>query len=793
MKPIKLILLWLCLFFLTILSLQASNSNMEFPCSCQSTQSENNKYLCRLHKDIQEIKSNIQEIKLIFREIVPFQQYIITQNSSVIDIGIKLLNNNYKSIYHLVRTVKEKKSLIPYLFSCIEASKKDPKMAIAAANSATILVAADIKLNDLNWQGIRIPGAILDHAFLARTDFSGSDCRNVSFFHADLRDTKWDKAYVKGLNFGEYLFSQHPAVVKKVAWSPTNNLLATYTATSVYLWGKNRGELLQKCNYDGSIEALSWSPSGKKIAIAIQEIIYIWDVIQGKIVAKCCGHECSVTDLHWSSDGDKFASASADYTLCIWNGDTGERIAQCIGHTHLVSSVRWGRHRDKIASSSWDKTICIWNSNTGKLLKMCKKHSSIVTAISWCHKLNYVASASADHTVCIWQGVTGEHFYTLKHPGAIVAFSWSKDQHKLIVASRNTLYVWDGKTGKLLVKCQAHLGDITTVDCSYDGKKFASTSVDKTVCIWNIQGKLIKKYKGHTKAVNFVSWSRDGLHIATVSDDKSLRIWDAVIKFRKKHLEEVNTIKILSSDNNIIKSISKDNMLCLWDRKTGELTKHYQPTLYISTVSRYKNKKLAVAIESTLQIWDLILEKYLFECKGHSGRIRCVQWSHNEHKVASSGEDKIIFIWNGNTDNPLALCKGHTATVLSLSWSNDDKKLASGSTDKTVRIWKGTNGYLLHVYQHVSPVTSVCWNNSGTQITTASKNHTIHIWDSIQGNLLMVFGYYGLVLQGAKFQNANGILPMQQKLIQQRGGQCDSFFLKKQLDKEQKEMEKNAN
>ncbi|WP_303861567.1 WD40 repeat domain-containing protein, partial [Cylindrospermopsis raciborskii] len=54
----------------------------------------------------------------------------------------------------------------------------------------------------------------------------------------------------------------------------------------------------------------------------------------------------------------------------------------------------------------------------------------------------------------------------------------------------------------------------------------ATTSVDKTARLWNLQGETIQQFHGHEDWVTSVCFSPDGQTLATTSVDKTVRLWN---------------------------------------------------------------------------------------------------------------------------------------------------------------------------------------------------------------------------------------------------------------------------
>lgn len=76
-----------------------------------------------------------------------------------------------------------------------------------------------------------------------------------------------------------------------------------------------------------------------------------------------------------------------------------------------------------------------------------------------------------------------------------------------------------------------HSSKVHSVDWNCDGRRLASGSLDKTVCLFSLSNDKLNKehtYRGHSDSVDQLSWHpMDPELLATASGDRTVRIWES--------------------------------------------------------------------------------------------------------------------------------------------------------------------------------------------------------------------------------------------------------------------------
>ena len=181
--------------------------------------------------------------------------------------------------------------------------------------------------------------------------------------------------------------------------------------------------------HSGAVRRVAWSPNDDFLASAGDDrAIKIWAVAGGGALAReLLGHTGAVHDLSFSREpaGARLASASADGTVCVWawrttdsrGGGGGPLLTLRAPHVGVVYSVAWLPQREydgagierrpagpaKLLSGGHDRSVVIWDADAGiPLCHMPGIHSSWVLGVSPAPDGGSFATASGDRIVGLW-------------------------------------------------------------------------------------------------------------------------------------------------------------------------------------------------------------------------------------------------------------------------------------------------------------------------------------------------------------------------------------------------------
>lgn len=137
----------------------------------------------------------------------------------------------------------------------------------------------------------------------------------------------------------------------------------------------------------------------------------------GAHLARITGHSRSCNCVRWSPNGSLLASGGDDSTVLIYERGGAEVRSKAFGggeedwlvrkplrgHNGDVTDVCWSPDGERLASASIDNTIGIWSVRLGQLVTLLKGHTALVKGVAWDPVGRFIASQSDDRTTIVWR------------------------------------------------------------------------------------------------------------------------------------------------------------------------------------------------------------------------------------------------------------------------------------------------------------------------------------------------------------------------------------------------------
>jgi len=490
------------------------------------------------------------------------------------------------------------------------------------------------------------------------------------------------------------------------------------------------------------ITTAHFSADGKKvITTSADHNAIVWDAASGLPLFSINdgGNNHGFNDAQFSPDGKNIVTCSDDFSVNIWNATTADpEIILRTGSGDFPVSAQFSQDGKQIAVYS-DKGMKIIDLDKATVIKEYKGNTNdlhlpefrICTTNFFNNSVNGNSSKKNEKSDSILKSLKGNTADVMD----IILSSFSADDPSggktiVTISTDSVVKLWNGSSGNLLMK----LNDkASLVEFSYDGKKIITIGQDFSARILDAKtGKLLVKLKGHTNGNKDIQYSPDGKKIFSVSYDNSIKVWNA---------ENGNLLSVLNYT-------SQDD--------DTPIT-YFQCSL--------DGKKLVIVTEAgKIHAFETDNGKALEEFSGLRTDYPVIAFSPDLKKFITCPSGKIVLVWDVGTGKLISKLPLENDSITSFEFSpacandpNGGNFIVTLTEEKGAKIWFTETGKLLCSLN--SPdINSIHFASVGKYIITSSFTDSIRIWDAKKGKPLYALppGLHSTGLQSSIALSPNG-------------------------------------
>jgi WD40 repeat protein len=292
-----------------------------------------------------------------------------------------------------------------------------PNLLAAAA------VGGPIKLFDASNGALRheLPG----HGFgTAAVDWSG-DGAHLASVGQDGKVIFWDLAAAKE----RLSVAAGAAWAERLAWHPTEPMLATAAGRIVRLWDAEGRMLREWKDHSSTVSDLAWRPGTRELTASAYGNVILRSP-EAEAPLKQFVWKGSVLVLCWSPDGNFLATGDQDATVHFWLYRSGQDL-QMSGYALKVRELSWDATSRYLATGG-GPAVTIWDCGgkgpAGTTPVQLEGHEGLVTALAYQGKGSFLASGGEDGKVCLWQpGKVKKPLSEADVGSAVVQLLWGPD------------------------------------------------------------------------------------------------------------------------------------------------------------------------------------------------------------------------------------------------------------------------------------------------------------------------------------------------------------------------------
>jgi WD40 repeat protein len=301
-----------------------------------------------------------------------------------------------------------------------------------------------------------------------------------------------------------------------------------------------------------------------------------------------------------------------------------------------------------------------------------------------------IATQLADRT-CIQSGATSTCYQpkTLSHQ-AITAIAISPNGRLLVSGSRQVIQVWDLATGTLQSNWQGHDDWITALAVSPDNRTLASSSLDQTLKLWNLQtgDRVATIHSGRITSLSFSPngrWLAGGSRIGRWTDGVlsigGVQIWTMATRrlFDRIGKGSVNALAFSPDGQQL--ALGKTNTQ-IWllrnDKRIRTLNSGELTSLVFS-----RDGRLLITGSSKTKIWRMASGTLMRTLNSSSSDLAL---SHDGRLLAAASGGT-IHLWQSATWDFEKSLRASWYSGLFIAFGLGDRALVSGSSDG-IKLWR---------------------------------------------------------------------------------------------------------
>lgn len=349
-------------------------------------------------------------------------------------------------------------------------------------------------------------------------------------------------------------------------------------------------------------------------------LLSLWQINVGKLqmIDPCLvvydGHSMAINTACFSPDGWQIASASADRTVKLW--DVYSDICRfTLESPAIVLDLSYSPSGTHLACALTNRTIVVWDLVKFSIVSTLWGHQERVTGVNYSFSGTKLLSSSEDDTVKIWtmdSAGYGVLEATINCFAPVTSAKFSPNEAFVVCGLYDgTIKTFDMSSKRCTSTLSGHSNEITSIFFSPRGDRFISSSLDKSVKLWNVKNS--EEIEASETLYCFTpvysaSFSPNGNYIACALTDSNVKVWDLLENkwkgFLKGHTNVITSVQF-SPDSTKLVSASWDKQVRLWDM-IGEFTDPPESHVKMKRAyyKRYGRGFATESEDSSIKIWS---------------------------------------------------------------------------------------------------------------------------------------------------------------------------------------------
>lgn len=410
----------------------------------------------------------------------------------------------------------------------------------------------------------------------------------------------------------------------------------------------------------------------------------VWSLEDGKELRTLTGHTGQVVDVAVTADGRRAVSQGITDELLWWDVQAGTQLSapESIASWPVVTMLSQdGRHLFSPSADQW----VVWDLDGQEVCRLPSLGTGFRGAVLTPDGTRVVVGS--DSSVSVLDVARRGLLYSLHISGN---WLWAKclavtpDSRRLLVASGDTVTMWDLEAGTHLHTFVGHTGRVNAVAVMPDGQGAISASEDFTLKVWDLDalGEVLS-WNAHSDNVKAVIITPDGKRAISASSDRSLKVWDLENLHQGRSAPAITSVKV-STDSLRAISVAVDGSVVVWDvagcKPLVALAGPHPKGTWLQThVTEDGNRAVYVLNNQSIEVWDIASGERLSVHRGEPDSIRELVVAPDGQCCVSIAFDGALQVWELVPDGKTLPLGSHPDRVLSVVVTLDNRRAIAGT------------------------------------------------------------------------------------------------------------------
>ncbi|HUI58370.1 MAG TPA: hypothetical protein VLY04_25530 [Bryobacteraceae bacterium] len=472
-----------------------------------------------------------------------------------------------------------------------------------------------------------------------------------------------------------------------------------------------------------NLSDIAFSPDGTRLATATEDKdVKIWDALSGNLLITLSGHTDTVYAVVFDLQGKRLATAGMDHAVRVWDAASGRILANISGYSGEVFRAMFSSDGRFLATVMNDTSVKVWDPASGKEWSIPSSQVDEAFGIALVRDWDLTHSSGGE---ILRDGRSGQIIYEpLRGRDPLISARAFSPDGRFMATGREdgSIKIRNASSGHDIVTLSSVQGGAKQLCFGPDGMALAAAGDDGTVRIFGGDtGEIRYKLSGHKGAVRVMAFSRDGMRFAAGSEDRSVKVWG-----------------ISPSDSPALSGFPGTN-----------------EGLVLSQDSRH----LAARSAGVVKVWDVGSGQPLALQGQDTGKVSVTAFSADGKRLAAAGWDRVVRVWDLASGQLFPLLKGHTGNIYAMAFSSDGVRLTTASADRTLKQWDVSSGQERQTLPgYAGAALASAFEPGGNRLAVVGGDGSVTVLDASSGRELYKLSSDLVAAAKAVFSPKGGIL-----------------------------------